>query len=179
MTNDQNPLAVTLNGAKIRFSPDGGPERLDPALRCVALSDSPVLVEAPEEHQGWLVERIHQLGRRSMLPLHRCPDLESAGRLLAAVGKDGSPEEALGTWALFDVARWPKEPQRALASLLELLDLNRLHGRLRHDRIPRVIVVKSEAKLDLDPALSQRAGYFHLLAVRQPTEGVQTNVFPQ
>lgn len=166
-------LALTVNGSRLAVGERPTLEALDPALRSVALSDSPVFVRAMEADFDHLLTRLHRLGRRSELPVFKVDapeDIEPLFGILAAP-EDAGPD-VLGTWALFYVADWSEEHQEKLGELLETLDLARLHGRLKHERIPRVIVFsRNDQPGRLSPALGQRVSYFTLVAEQtQPKE---------
>lgn len=166
-------LALTVNGSKLAVGRRPNLVELDPALRSVALSDSPVFVKAPKTDQEHLLQRLHNLGRRARLPLHRCLTPSDAGALFGVLTSPSKAEhETLGTWSLFSVESWPTEHQEQLGKLLEALDLARLHGRLRHEKIPRVVVMANpEATPDFIPDLRRRVSYFSVLAQpEQPKE---------
>ncbi|MEQ9497226.1 MAG: hypothetical protein RIT81_10215 [Deltaproteobacteria bacterium] len=168
--NNQDAVALRINGSLMGVAPQPKLCELAQALRGIALSDSPVLLRGSEDICHDLVEQLHKLGRRSSLPMHNCHSPEEAETLFRTVfdEEDEPNEDALGTWALFRVEAWPRELQVSLQRILEVLDESRLHGRLRHDRIPRVVVVQ-ESDSDgrsLDPALKRRLSYFNLSATR-------------
>ncbi len=165
-----NAVALRINGSLMGVAPEPNLEELEPALRGVALSDSPVLLRGSERVCHDLVGQLHSLGRRADLPMHNCHSPEDAENLFRTVlDEQQEPnEKALGTWALFRVEAWPRELQVSLQRILEALDESRLHGRLRHDRIPRVVVVQESDSdgCSLDPALKRRLSYFNLSATR-------------
>lgn len=165
-----NSVALRINGSLMGVAPEPNLDELEQALRGIALSDSPVLLRGSEQICHDLVEQLHRLGRRAALPMHNCHSPEDAEHLFRTVldEEDEPNDAALGTWALFRVEAWPRELQVSLHRILEALDESRLHGRLRHDRIPRVVVVQ-ESDSDgrsLDPALKRRLSYFNLSATR-------------
>jgi hypothetical protein len=172
-TEHTDHLSLTVNGSKLAVGARPGLGELEPALRSVALSDSPVFVRAPEADFEHLLARLHQLGRRAQLPIFRVErpeDIDPLFEILSSPRHGG--DTVLGTWALFAVSSWPEEKQEKLGELLETLDLARLHGRLRHERIPRVVVFSAlEAPERLRPDLDQRVSYFTLVAEHhQPKE---------
>lgn len=163
-------VALRINGSLMGVAPRPKLSELAQALRGIALSDSPVLLSGTEDICNGLVKQLHKLGRRSGLPMHNCYSPEEAENLFKTVldEEEELNEQALGTWALFRVDAWPRELQVSLQKILDALDESRLHGRLRHDRIPRVLVVQ-ESDSDtrsLDPALKRRLSYFNLSATR-------------
>lgn len=169
MTTSQS-LTLTINGSKLAVGTRPELSELEAALRGVALSDSPVVIRAPDDDQEHFLNRIHGLGRRRELPMHLCRDPQDARPLLDSVseGADTTPE-CLGTWALWGIDAWAQEEQQRLGDVLEALDLGRLHGRLRHERIPRVVMLSQpEGGSRLLPALARRISYFTLLA--EPNE---------
>jgi hypothetical protein len=160
-TKRETSKAVRLNGAVVgKGSAPTSPE-VQRALRGVALSDSPVLVraEAEQDRRG-IANTLHVLGRRKALPMHECKSAEDALPLFRGVL--GKIESALvfGTWALYGVASWSKEQQRELCRVLGALDEHRLHGRLSHERMPRVIVLEGDNKAALEPELARRLSFF-------------------
>lgn len=169
MTTKNPPLervALHVNGHLLAVAQESGFQAFEHALRGVALSDSPVLIRAKDDHCGDLVDRLHKLGRRKQQPVHQCRHPEQAERLFRIVLESQSEEplEALGTWALHRVEAWPREMQMSLRRVLEKLDQNRLHGRLRHESIPRVVVLQSDGEqaTNLEPELAERLSYFSL-----------------
>ena len=54
----------------------------------------------------------------------------------------------------------------SLHQVLERLDQSRLHGRLRHERIPRVIVLQTDedGNRKLEPELAARISYYRVEA---------------
>jgi len=116
------------------------------------------------------------LGRRAKLPVHECHAPEEAEDLFRSILALGEPsEESLGTWALFHVEAWPRELQVSLLRIIERLDESRLHGKLRHERIPRVVVIQereSEAAA-LDPNLKRRLSYFDVSVTETGTQEPQ------
>lgn len=167
-------LCLTINGSKLAEGTAPSYEELQPALRSIALSDSPVIVRAPDEARQHLVEELHRLGRRAQLPIHPCTSAQEAEPLFDSLTARGETKpECLGTWALHDVGAWPRASQEKLSDLLEALDLGRLHGQLRHERIPRVVMLTSHADApSILPSLARRIGYFNLTAV--PTAGKES-----
>lgn len=167
-------FVVRLNGTLLAGAArDGRGSALDVPLRGIALSDSPVLIHSDVELERTdMVKRLHELGRRRAHPIHFCrteQDAEVLFRLVPSDEQMASPARALdavahaaGTWAMHDVGKWPKERQLELVRLLEILDEHRLHGRLPHDRIPRVIVVETSHDRHLAPELQQRLSFFEL-----------------
>ncbi|MGF1510203.1 MAG: hypothetical protein ACFB9M_11955 [Myxococcota bacterium] len=158
-------LALRVNGSLLAVGRRPALAELNPALRGVALSDSPVLVQAEPQDANLIIERIHTLGRRSEMPSRTCHTDVDAVVLLDAIHSSGDVKpDALGSWALFNVHWWSETKQKELAGVLEELDEGRLHGRLRHERIPRVVVAMSpELKSSrLIPVLDQRLNYFHI-----------------
>lgn len=165
--SEQDKLALHINGTLLAVADADDLENFDPALRGVAMSDSPVLIQGEGDTCDLLCDRLHALGRRNEQPVHRCNVPEEAERLFNSVlGRNPSEGESLGTWALHRVEAWPREMQLNLQRVLETLDESRLHGRLRHDRIPRVVVLQSEAPTHsrLEPELHQRLSYFNVAA---------------
>jgi hypothetical protein len=163
--NTQDALALHINGSLLAVGQRPALGEFDPPLRGVALSDSPVLIKASEQDGPVLVERLHALGRRRALPMHDCRSPEEALRLLGAVRETGETSpEALGTWAFYGVTSWPSSMQSELNRVLAMLDEGRLHGRLRHEGMPRVVVVQypGERADHLDPELVQRLSFFSL-----------------
>ncbi len=165
---NKNSVALHINGSLMGVSPSAKMKTLDRALRGVALSDSPVLLSGNEDICSDLLEKLHRLGRRAKLPMHNCHSPQEAENLFRAVldEEQGPDEDTLGTWALFRVESWPRELQLNLNKILQALDESRLHGRLRHDRIPRVVVVQDPDAdgASLDPDLYKRLSYFELCA---------------
>ena len=166
------PLALTINGSKLAVGQRPSLSELDPALRSVALSDSPIIIKAPASDQSHLVSKLHKLGRRSSLPLRQCTVAEEAYELFDAVEDSGDTKPgALGTWVLYNINSWPISHQQRLSRVLEALDLGRLHGRLRHEKIPRVIVVTSQNGTASMPSdLEKRISYFRLTAELETKE---------
>ncbi len=170
--NDSNPkgegVALHVNGHLLAVAQESGFHKFDPALRGVALSDSPVLIRAKDTHGGDIVDRLHKLGRRNGQPVHQCRHPEQAERLFRVVleSTDEGNTEALGTWALHRVEAWPREMQLNLHRVLEQLDQSRLHGRLKHERIPRVVVLQAvgQQNQNLEPELAARLSYFSVEA---------------
>ncbi|MEO1232200.1 MAG: hypothetical protein AAFZ18_25205 [Myxococcota bacterium] len=158
-------LTLTINGSKLAVGERPELAALEPALRSIALSDSPIVVRSlPDDHEHFLA-RLHALSRRSDLPVHRCSSAREAQRLFAGVARDIEETDTLGTWALYDVHAWERGAQEKLSSLLEHLDLARLHGRLRHERIPRVVMLADlGSKEKVLPALDRRISYFTMIA---------------
>lgn len=161
-------VALHVNGHLLAVAQESGFHAFENALRGVALSDSPVLIRADDRHCGDLVNRLHKLGRRHEQPVHEIRHPEEAERLFRVV-LDSDPEdssEALGTWALHQVDAWPREMQLSLYRVLEQLDQSRLHGRLRHEKIPRVVVLQSDSQsgMSLEPELAARLSYFSVEA---------------
>lgn len=163
---ESNPdrIALHVNGHLLAVAQEAGFHAFEGALRGVALSDSPVLIRAKDHHCGDLVHRLHKLGRRHQQPVHQCRHPEEAQSLFRIIftADDDENHEALGTWALHQVEAWPREMQLNLHRVLEQLDQSRLHGRLRHERIPRVVVLQSDhnSSTSLEPELAARLSYF-------------------
>ncbi len=161
----QDGLALTVNGSLLAVGIRPQLGELEGALKSVALSDSPVIIRGQNDDRSYLLDRLHKLGRRSDLPVHQCRSPTEAEPLFASVMDNGDTEiEALGTWALHSVDAWPRDLQIQLNHILEALDLGRLHGRLRHEKIPRIVVLQ-ESETDnskLLPELSKRLSYFNL-----------------
>ena len=159
-------VALHVNGHLMAVAQESGFKDFERALRGVALSDSPVLIRAKDAHCGDLVDRLHKLGRRNQQPVHQCRHPEEAERLFRVVldSKDEGSSEVLGTWALHQVDAWPREMQLSLHRVLEQLDRSRLHGRLRHESIPRVVVLQDagDRTANLEPQLAERLSYFSL-----------------
>ena len=157
-------VSLTINGSELAVA--GHPEfqELESALRSIALSDSPVVIRSPEEVQEHLLNRLHALGRRADLPIHICRIAKEAEELMSALSTKGdTTSTSLGTWALFDIEKWPENQQNRLGELLEQFDLGRLHGRLRHERIPRVMAFSNLfVKNRIKPSLEKRISYFTL-----------------
>lgn len=121
-----------------------------------------------------MIERLHQMGRRAQLPCRSChTDAEACALFEAIVEANDVSDDSLGTWALFNVHWWAEDKQRRLFDVLGVLDENRLHGRLRHERIPRVVVTVSPdlKKTKLLPELEQRLSYFKLSATNTRPHG--------
>lgn len=171
-TTAPQELALTINGSKLAVAYRPDLEPFEPALRSVALSDSPVMVRSLPEDHDFFLERLHGLSRRASMPVHRCPDPKDTDTLLKGAGKMDSEEATLGTWALYDLHLWSEEQQDKLGALLEHLDLARLHGRLRHERIPRVVMFAELGnRTKVLSRLDRRLSYFTLTATPQePTE---------
>jgi len=170
----ENGLALKVNGTMLAVGKRPSLESWNPALRGVALSDSPVLIQASHQDSAFILDRLHDLGRRRNLPVRQCHTEEEGGVLLHSLKSDGTvQEDALGTWAIFNVHWWSDEAQIRLADLLGKLDEARLHGRLRHDRIPRVIVTMhpDTQASSLRSGLRQRLSYYHLAAVTPKLKG--------
>lgn len=165
-------LLLTINGSKLAVGTRPGLAELEAALRGVALSDSPVIVKAPAEDQPHLLQRLHELGRRKGLPIHECRESDQINLLLQGVNSGAdTTTDCLGTWALYGVESWDEDMQERLGKVLEALDLGRLHGRLRHEKIPRVVLMTQNGRSRrLVPLLSRRISYFTLTAEPQPTE---------
>jgi hypothetical protein len=166
-------LALRVNGSLLAIGRRPRLDELDPPLRGIALSDSPVLLRADTQDGGWIIQRLHGLGRRSAFPCRTCHTAVEAEPLLEAVDPSGEvSSEVAGTWALFNVHWWSCDRQDQLASVLSKLDEGRLHGRLRHIHIPRVIVtVSPEFKQSkLQPELERRLAYFNVTAGRPKGE---------
>ena len=161
-------VALHVNGHLLAVAQESGFQAFEHALRGVALSDSPVLIRAKDHYCGDLVDRLHKLGRRNQQPVHQCRHPEEAERLFRIVLESETEEtsDALGTWALHRVEAWPREMQLNLHRVLEQLDQSRLHGRLRHERIPRVVVLQSDNQesTNLEPELAARLSYFSVEA---------------
>lgn len=164
-------IALSINGALLAVAPRSSPDELDRALRGIALSDSPVLIRAEyDDDRTELARRLHALGRRRELPLHICRSADEAQALFRAIaGVSQAQTTALGTWALCGVTDWPKELQRSLTGVLATFDESRLHGRLSHERIPRVIVLeRMESEPAFEPDLERRLSFFHIAANLRP-----------
>lgn len=162
-------LALRVNGSLLAVGRRPSLLELEPALRGIALSDSPVLLRADTQDGGWIIQRLHGLGRRSALPCRTCHTAVDAEELLEAVDESGEVDPRVaGSWALFNVHWWSADRQDQLASLLSKLDEGRLHGRLRHEHIPRVIVTVSPdfKQTKLQPELERRLAYFNVSAGR-------------
>jgi hypothetical protein len=158
-------LKLEVNGSVLAVARRPLLAELEPALRGIALSDSPVLVRADPFDADHVVQRLHVLSRRAELPLQSVHHERDVTSLLGALGKDGEAcSEARGTWALHHVHWWSMDRQLDLAALLEDLDTARLHGRLGHHHIPRIVVVSGlgERLGKLEPTLEQRLTFFHL-----------------
>lgn len=167
LTPSPESLELHINGTLLAVSETADLEDFDPALRGVALSDSPVLIQGSTTTCDLLCERLHALGRRNSQPVHRCNLPEEAERLFRHVlDKTDAEGESLGTWALHRVEAWPRELQLSLQRVLEQLDESRLHGRMHHDRLPRVVVLQDEAPghSRMEPELHQRLSYFSVAA---------------
>ncbi|MCK6548626.1 hypothetical protein L6R52_22465 [Myxococcota bacterium] len=178
-------FVVRLNGTLLNGAArDGRGSALDVPLRGIALSDSPVLIHSDvDAERTEMVMRLHVLGRRRRHPIHVCHTEQDAEALFRLVPRDEqktSPASTLdavvraaGTWAMQDVGTWSKEHQLELVRLLAILDEHRLHGRLPHDKIPRVMVVQSSRGPELVPELQQRLSFFELslgeAAAERPT----------
>lgn len=174
LDEQENGLGLKVNGSLLAVGKRPALDAWTPALRGIALSDSPVLIQASHQDAAYILERIHALGRRRDLPVHHCHTEDEGQSLLHALQSDGTVhDEALGTWAVFNVHWWSDEAQSRLADLLGELDEARLHGRLRHDRIPRVVVTMNPdtQASSLRSGLRQRLAYYHLSAVMPKTKG--------
>lgn len=160
-------VGLRVNGSVLAVGDRPELASFENALRGVALSDSPVLIRGQSPDRKLLAERLHRLGRRAELPLRMCFSPDDAEDLFRAVGGPDSPPEALGTWALYGVASWPRELQLLLHKVLETLDEGRLHGRLAHERIPRVLVLEEpdDTGAGLEPELQRRLTFFSLAMV--------------
>lgn len=156
---------LVVNGARLAEAEVTDLSVLEKPLRSLALADSPILLRGEATDCRHVVERLHELGRRASLPLRRCEQPRAARALLAlATPQPAANDEVTGTWALYGVAGWPQAAQAQLAAALEALDEGRLSGRLRHEDIPRVIVVVhvDDPPTELLPDLSARLSYFKL-----------------
>jgi len=160
-------VALRINGALLAVGRRPALEALERPLRGVALSDSPVLVRAGDPEGPHIAERLHALGRRAALPRRDCLSPDAVRPLLGAVGEGSEvAAEALGSWTLHGVAGWPTAVQVDLERVLARLDEARLHGRLKHERIPRVVVVQrpGERVDNLHPDLARRLSFFDVSA---------------
>lgn len=159
-------VALRINGSLLAIGRRPELNELDVVLRGIALSDSPVLIRAGRaDDRARLADRIHALGRRSGLPVHECRSVADADELFHAVEGKSPEVNARGTWTLHSVATWPKQRQLALGRLLAALDESRLHGRLAHESIPRVVVLEStDATQKLEPELERRLSFFNIAA---------------
>lgn len=166
MQYQTSALRLTINGSKLAVGTRPGLDEFEAALRGVALSDSPVVVHAGEDVQEHLLGRLHSLGRRNGMPLHECRDVNAVEPLFDGVsGGAETSDGCLGTWALYGVETWTEKDQDRLGEILEVLDLGRLHGRLRHERIPRIVMLSSsERGRRLRTGLARRISYFTLIA---------------
>jgi len=172
----ENGLGLKINGALLAVGRRPALEEWTPALRGIALSDSPVLIQATHQDAAFLLDRIHELGRRSNLPLHHCHSESESVPLLQSIRSKGSvSDDALGTWAIFNVHWWSEDSQIRLAEILAGFDEARLHGRLRHERIPRVVVTMNPdtPASNLRGELRQRLAYYHLTAVKPKEKGFE------
>jgi len=166
-------LALRVNGSLLAVGRRPRLVELEAPLRGIALSDSPVLLRADTQDGGWIIQRLHALGRRADLPCRTCHTAVEAEPLLEAVDGSGDvSSETAGTWALFNVHWWSEDRQMQLASVLSKLDEGRLHGRLRHVHIPRVVVTVSPdfKQTKLQPDLERRLAYFNVSAGRAKGE---------
>lgn len=155
---------LVVNGARLAEAEVDDLSVLERPLRSLALADSPVLLRGSTEDCRHVVQRLHELGRRASLPLHFADAPEATLPLLDLAGAMQARPETVGTWALHGVHAWPEDTQARLATALEALDEARLSGELRHEDIPRVIVVVDVDRpaKDLLPELSARLSYFKL-----------------
>lgn len=163
--NASTGLALKVNGSVLAVARRPQLQELEPALRGIALSDSPVLVCGDSLDANHVVERLHVLSRRSHLPLRSVHSQREAEPLLRAIHETGDVRtDALGTWALHNVHWWSPEEQLDLAAILAELDEARLHGRLAHQRIPRVLVITrlGDKPGKLEPDLEQRLTFFNV-----------------
>jgi hypothetical protein len=162
------PDAMTLrvNGAVLAVAKRPALAELDGALRGIALSDSPVLISARrEDDRAVIASRIHTLGRRRELPLRVCLREDEAKPLLVGALDERTGTDVRGTWALHGVGTWSSEMQHGLAAFLRALDEWRLHGRIAHERIPRVVVIEGpDGRAKLDPELVKRLSFFDVAA---------------
>jgi hypothetical protein len=173
-TIHEGGLALKVNGSLLAVGRRPALSELGPALRGVALSDSPVLVQAEPQDAAYIMDQLHRLGRRSALPCRTCHTDLDAEALFEAIHDSGDVDpRALGSWVLNNVHWWSEERQVQLADVLNGLDEGRLHGRLRHERIPRVMVsVSPDVRTrKLIPELGQRLAYFHILASESRSQG--------
>ncbi|MBX2811651.1 MAG: hypothetical protein KTR25_07570 [Myxococcales bacterium] len=163
-------FSLIINGSELATGQLPQLLELEPALRSIALSDSPVIIRSPDSVQEHILDRLHCLSRRATLPVRKCNSINDADQLLDALSPRGDTHPStLGTWAIFNIDQWPKDAQNRLSELLEALDLGRLHGRLRHERIPRVMAFCAiPSTTNLTSALERRLSYFTLTA--KPTE---------
>lgn len=167
-------LTLKVNGALLAVGRRPALEEWTPALRGIALSDSPVLIQASHQDAAFLLDRIHRLGRRRELPVYHCHTEAESDALLSSLSEEGEvSDDALGTWAIYNVHWWSEESQNRLSEVLGRLDEARLHGRLRHDRIPRVVVTMTPETFpsNLQPELGQRLSYYHLSALQTKQKG--------
>jgi len=165
---NKEEVALHVNGHLLAVADEEKFHDFDAALRGVALADSPVLIRAKDDHCGDLVRRLHKLGRSNQQPVHQCRHPEEAERLFRIMTTSNNSEstEILGTWAMHRIDAWPREMQLTLRRVLEQLHQNSLHGRLRHERIPRVLVLQSneDSSVNLEPELVTRVSYFSVEA---------------
>lgn len=158
-------IDLVVNGARLAEADEADLSVLERPLRSLALADSPILLRGAHEDCVYVIDRLHELGRRAHLPLHVCQTIEPAEALLSlGAHEPAHSAQVVGTWALYDVGRWPQARQLDLARALEALDEARLAGRLGHADIPRVLVIipPFEAEDALVPRLSARLSYFKL-----------------
>ena len=171
----ENGLALKVNGTTLALGRRPKLTEWTPALRGIALSDSPVLVQASDQDAAHILDQLHRLGRRSELPVHHCHTESEGADLLEALDTDGAVlDAALGTWAIFNVHWWSEESQTRLADVLGSFDEARLHGRLTHAKIPRVIVTMNAHTLasTRGEPLRRRLAYYHLSATAPKDKGV-------
>jgi hypothetical protein len=171
----ENGLALKVNGTTLAVGRRPKLAEWTPALRGIALSDSPVLVQASDQDAAHILEQLHRLGRRSELPIHHCHTESEGTNLLRGMSSDGIvAPESMGTWAIFNVHWWSEESQTTLGRVLESFDEARLHGRLSHSKIPRVVVTMSAhtQASNLREPLRQRLAYYHLSATAPKAKGV-------
>ena len=137
----------------------------DHVLRAIALSDSPVLVEGGSRDARKLIaERLHLLGRRASQPLRVCKTEKECRPLVTDILDGDTNGNNLGTWVLRGVTEWPIEKQVELGNMLDDLDQARFHGGIKHEKVPRVIVLLSEDEEQerLAPQLQTRLSFFHI-----------------
>jgi len=158
-------IDLVVNGARLAEAEATDLRVLERPLKSLALADSPVLLRGAPEDCRHVVQRLHELGRRSQFPLRICTEQAQAEPLFDLSSIAALPTDAVaGTWALYGVGSWPAECQRRLIRALDILDEGRLAGRLGHRDIPRILVVMDpdlpgEALLE---NLSARLSYFKL-----------------
>jgi hypothetical protein len=158
MTNNNERVAVSINGSRAKEALRPDFNEIDRLLRGIALSGSPVLIRSNQPENGTaLAKRLHTLGQKKSLGFSVAASPEEARALTAR----WTP----GTWALVGVSEWDESHQIALAELLAMAHESRLACRVTEDKLPRIIVVEAkESKKALAPILEERLSFFSIAA---------------